>query len=224
MTTNKPTNNSFFKRMLAEHPIISNIVLILAAGFVAVTVLLLFVRVWTHHGQTSKVPDVKGMSFEQAQYNLDDSDLEIVVSDSIYDDHMAGGTVVEIWPKPGAVVKAGREVYLTIVSYSPRMVVIDIPLTDISQKQAENYLSSHGINAIKVEYVPGEFANSVVSAKVNGEYVTLGSRIPANATVVLEVSKGMDEELDAAIDAAADSVLNAIDIPEETPAEEPIDE
>lgn len=182
-------------------PILSTVLLIMLAGVILAMLLMLFLNVWTHHGSTSTVPDVKGMTYEQAVNMMSEHNLSVVISDSIYPgehegQQLPGGTVVEVWPKAGAVVKAGREVYLTIVAYSPRMIVIDMPLTDISMKQAENYLNAHGINNIKVEYVPGEFANSVVAAKVNGEYVTLGSRIPANSTVVLQVSMATSNAYD----------------------------
>lgn len=194
-------------------PIVSTLILIFLATIVFLLLGLLFANLWTRHGATATVPAVKGMLYDQAVNVLDAADLTAVVSDSIYDDSQPGGTVVEIWPKAGAVVKADREVYLTIVSYSPRMVIIDIPLTDISVKQAENYLASHGITSVRVEYQPGEFDNNVIAAKVGNEYVTLGSRIPANATVVLTVSRSVDPDFDAAIDAAADSILNS-EIPE----------
>lgn len=209
-------------------PILSTIVLISLAGLILLMLLMLFLNIWTHHGSTSTVPDVKGMTYEQAVNMMSDHNLSVVISDSIYPgEHegkqMQGGTVVEVWPKAGAVVKAGREVYLTIVAYSPRMIVIDMPLTDISMKQAENYLNAHGINNIKVEYVPGEFANSVVSAKVNGEYVTLGSRIPANATVVLQVSMAAspayEDEMEEPADITAEEPKPESELPD--PAYDP---
>lgn len=217
-----PKSGNILISTYRRFPILSTLVLM---GLICILLLsagLLFTNLWTHHGATSVVPDVRGMSYEQASNILEGADLDIVISDSIYDDKQKGGTVVEIWPKPGAVVKAGREVYLTIVCYSPRMVVIDMPLTDISEKQAENYLASHGITSIRVEYVPGEYDNNVVSAKVNGQYVTLGSRIPANSTVVLEVSRAEDPSLDQAIEAAADSIYSSEPYtePEDNPDEQ----
>lgn len=208
-------DSKIFKR----YPILINILIIAVTAVVLIILALKFLDLWTHHGSTSTVPSVKGMSFEAASNILKDADLDIVISDSIYDDKLPGGTVVEVWPKAGAVVKAGREVYLTIVAYSPRTVVIDMPLTDISLKQAENYLYSHGITAINVQYVPGEFTGSVVAARIGNEYVTIGSRIPANATVTLEVSRGPEaEEVDSlsigdVIDSVSDSIFNS-DYPE----------
>jgi beta-lactam-binding protein with PASTA domain len=200
-------SESALKRMQKRHPIISTLVLAFLAICVFVFIGLKFLDVWTHHGSTSVVPDVKGMTFNQACDVLDEADLKVVISDSIYDDSKTPGAVVEVWPKPGAVVKSGREVYLTIVSFSPRQVVIDIPLTDISSRQAISYLNNRGITSIQILRVPSEYPDMVVAVKANGQYVTLGSRIPTNSTVTLEVGQLEQQEytettsdLDAAID------------------------
>jgi argininosuccinate synthase len=52
----------------------------------------------------------------------------------------------------------------------------------------------------------------VVAVKANGQYVTLGSRIPTNATVTLEVGQ-VEQESDSTssddLDAAIDSLITA---------------
>ena len=59
---------------------------------------------------------------------------------------------------------------------------------------------------MKIEYVPSEFDNIVVSAKVKGKPIGMGSRIHANDTVVLEIGQSQNE-LEDAIDAQADSIF-----------------
>lgn len=211
------TGGTGLRNFYRRYPIWSTLILIALASVVLVWLLLLFTDVWTHHGAKTTVPSIKGMQYDQAVNVLEGADLTAVIADSIYDGKQPGGTVVEVWPKAGATVKSGREVYLTIVAYSPRMVVIDMPLTDISQKQAENYLASHGITAIDIRYVPAEYDNSVVAAKYDGRLITMGSRIPANATIVLEVGQAIDS-LSYAIDVQADSIFNSEPVVEEPAA------
>lgn len=182
------------------------IVFIILSVPVLLWLFLLFTNLWTHHGDTTTVPAIKGMQYEQAINALDEANLMAVISDSIYDSRQRGGTIVEVYPKAGAVVKGGREVYLTIVAFSPRTVIIDFPLTDISLKQAENYLSARGISSVKIEYVPSEYDNIVVSAKVNGKPIGMGSKVQANATVVLEIGQSV-KALDAYIDEQVDSIF-----------------
>lgn len=208
---NDPTESAL-KRFQKRHPILNALILAFLAVCVFFFIAFKFLDLWTHHGSTSIVPDVKGLIYEQACDVLEEADLKVVISDSIYDDKKAPGAVVEVWPKPGAVVKAGREVYLTIVSFSPRQVVIDIPLTDISSRQAISYLNNHGITSIQILRVPSEYPDMVVAVKANGQYVTLGSRIPTNATVTLEVGQVEQESVSTSsddLDAAIDSLITA---------------
>lgn len=206
--TNKPENEFMVKAkdFYRRNAIWLTVVFILLSIPLLMLLFLLFTNLWTHHGNTTVVPSIKGMQYEQAMLALDEANLEPVISDSIYDSRQRGGTIVEVYPKAGAVVKDGREVYLTIVAFAPRTVIIDFPLTDISLKQAENYLSARGITTVKIEYVPSEFDNIVVSAKVKGKPIGMGSRIHANDTVVLEIGQSQNE-LEDAIDAQADSIF-----------------
>lgn len=209
---NHPTDNSqsALKRMYQRRPIISTIVLALLAICIFIFLSIKFLDIWTHHGSTSTVPDVKGLTFSQACDVLEEADLKVVISDSIYDDTKTPGAVVEVWPKPGAVVKSGREVYLTIISFSPRQVVIDIPLTDISSRQAISYLNNRGITSIQILRVPSEYPDMVVAVKANGQYVTLGSRIPTNSTVTLEVGQVEQSEYESSSSDDLDAVIDSL--------------
>jgi beta-lactam-binding protein with PASTA domain len=208
-----------FKKMQKRHPIFTAIVLAILSICIFLFLTLKFIDIWTHHGSTSIVPDVKGLTYDQACDVLDEADLKVVISDSIYDDTKVPGSVVEVWPKPGATVKTGREVYLTIVSFSPRQVVIDIPLTDISSRQAISYLNNRGITSIQILRVPSEYPDMVIAVKANGQYVTLGSRIPTNSTVTLEVGQVEQESYTTEksdLDSVIDSLVTADSNEEET--------
>ena len=150
---------------------------------------LILVDLWTHHGAKTVVPNVKGLTYAEATNVLGEADLETVISDSIFDLSKRPGQVVDIYPKPGAVVKPGREVYLTIASFTPQQFVVDVPLTDISSKQAMSYLNSHGIRAIRIVTVPGEFNDLVMQIKADGKPIKFGDKIPVTASVELIVSR-----------------------------------
>jgi beta-lactam-binding protein with PASTA domain len=224
----QPTDHSenAFKKFQKRHPILSTILLAIVAIYIFLFVAFKFLDIWTHHGATSIVPDVKGLTYDKACDVLEEADLKVVISDSIYDDSKVPGSVVEVWPKPGATVKTGREVYLTIISFSPRQVVIDIPLTDISSRQAISYLKNRGINSIQILRVPSEYPDMVVAVKANGQYVTLGSRIPTNSTVILEVGQ-VEEETYTSPESDLDSVIDSLmtadkSYDEEEPETDPI--
>lgn len=64
----------------------------------------------TGFGEVQKVPDLSGMSFDEALRALDEQGLEGVMLDSsLYRRELRPGEVYQQYPVAGAVVKAGRE-------------------------------------------------------------------------------------------------------------------
>lgn len=218
--------NDFLARLrksFNRHPVLYNILLAIVAIFVAAWITLLFLDVWTHHGATSVVPDIKYMDYKRAITTLDENNLEIEVSDSVFitdlaeglRKKMAPGMVIETWPKAGAVVKKGRPVYVTIVAYSPKEVVISTPIDNISSRQAISLLQSIGITNVRLVSVPSMYDDNVERALYNGKPIGVGSSLPVTATVTLEVGKAVDPDpLEETIDSLADDDLD-------TPAYDP---
>ena len=182
MTDNKPTEKA--PGFISRHPILSNLV------FIAITAVVL---VWTDHGATTIVPDIKKNSYAMAKTILEKEGLSIEISDSIYDESITPGTVIESWPHAGAKVKPGREIYVTITSFQPRKVSIGMPLTGVSSRQALSYLESLSIKNIRIVNVPSQYADLVEGAKYNGKDITPGMQLPVTATVTLEVGSVPEE-------------------------------
>ena len=182
-----------------KHPVIANLVYIIVVALVLLWAVLLFLDYWTMHGQTSVVPEIKQKSYNEARALLAANGLNIEISDSIYDRNIAPGTVVESWPKAGAVVKGDRQVYVTVTAFSPKQVTISMPLTgNVSSRQAMSYLRGIGITDVRMVYVPSEFPDLVMGAKYGDTPLSVGSVIPVTSTVTLEVGNGpAPEETDS---------------------------
>ncbi|MBC7426436.1 MAG: PASTA domain-containing protein, partial [Bacteroidia bacterium] len=69
---------------------------------------------FTKHGQQIDVPDVKGMSIENAQAELDKQDFHFEVVDSIYNEDFKKNAITDQDPASGSKVKKGRTIYLTV--------------------------------------------------------------------------------------------------------------
>lgn len=180
--------NFSFRGFYAKHPIISNLVFILLAGVLLIWGAMLFLDHWTMHGETSVVPDIRNKSYAEARQILAASNLDIEIADSIYDRHAPRGTVVETMPRAGAVVKKGRQVYVTITAFSPKQVTVTMPLQgNVSERQAISYLRGLGISDIRTVYVPAEYPDLVVSARYGDTPLGVGSVLPVTATVTLEI-------------------------------------
>ena len=187
MASSEKNNKSGIKSFYTKHPIICHVGMILLTGIILLWLAMIFLDIWTNHGATVNVPNVKGKTYSEAVAALESSDLKAEIADSIFDQGLTPGSVVEVWPHAGTSVKPRREVFLTIVSFQPRQVAITAPLTDISSRQAMTYLQSLEIKNIRIVNVPSQYNDLVMSAKYNGKELRPGSKLPVTATVVLEV-------------------------------------
>lgn len=204
MAGSKFSVRDFYRR----HPFLSNLLIVVAVGFVLLWLVLLFLDFWTMHGATAVVPQVKQKSYAEAESILSANKLGIEISDSIYDRSLPPGTVVESWPKAGAIVKEGRQVYVTITAFSPKQVTISMPLTgNVSSRQAMSYLRGIGITDIRVVETPSEYVDLVLGARYGDTPLTVGSVIPVTSTVTLTVGCGVVETPDSlAVDSDAEFI------------------
>lgn len=195
-----------------RHPIVTNLIAIAVSALVLLWLVLLFLDFWTMHGSTAVVPEIKQKSYPQAKAILEANGLNIEISDSIYDRSIAPGTIVESWPKAGAVVKADRQVYVTVTAFSPKQVTISMPLTgNVSSRQALSYLRGIGITDVRMVYVPSEFPDLVMGARYGDTPLTVGSVIPVTSVVTLEVGNGPAEPSDSTDIDAEDTILDIND-------------
>lgn len=176
-----------------KHPLLSHIMLIAVTAVFLSLAALLFLDVWTDHGKTATVPDIKGVPYTTAATLLDECGLGIEVSDSVYDSSSAPGIVTKSWPRAHTTVKPGRTVYVTINALSPRQITINVPLVDISSRQAVAYLEGLGLKNIRTEYVPGQFDDLVKGAYYNGRQLGNGSVIPITASVTVIVTRAYED-------------------------------
>ncbi len=201
------------KEFYGRHPVLSNIILIALTGTLLVWGVLIFLDFWTLHGHNAVVPQIKLKNYAEAASVLKANDLNIEISDSIYDPELAPGTVVESWPKAGAIVKNGRQVFVTVTAFSPKQVTISMPLTgNVSSRQAISYLRGIGINDVRLEHVPSEFADLVIGARYGNTPLNVGTVIPVTSTITLTVGSGMEEMPDSlAVDSVEEFINPTID-------------
>lgn len=208
MKKKTPGKFATFRR---KHPIIYNFLLICLTGLGLLFVVSVFLDFWTMHGSTAVVPDIRNRNYIDARDILAANGLTIEISDSVYDRNAAPGIVLESWPKPGAVVKEGRNVYVTVTAFSPKSVTISMPLTgSVSSRQAVSYLRGIGINDIHLEQVPSDYPDLVMGARFGDTPLTVGMSLPVTSTVTLEIGTGPVEPSDSldvdelALDGAAE--------------------
>lgn len=207
------SNESFITSFYKKHHIISHLIIIAATGLLLVWFAMIFLNVWTRHGATSTVPQIKNIPYSNAAELLRDCDLSIEISDSVYDRDTPPGTVIESWPRAGAVVKRGRQVYVTITAFSPKMVRITMPVTGVSSRQAVSYLRGIGITGIRIVNVPSQYPDLVEGATCDGRPLHVDSEIPITATVTLQVGNAPEPDESTYEEESEDAAAEAATVP-----------
>ncbi|HNX12010.1 MAG TPA: PASTA domain-containing protein [Paludibacteraceae bacterium] len=180
--------NSFWNNNIFGYTL-KNLLIAIAVFIGLVWFTLIMIDFYTNHGDTHKVPGVKGVNVEQAMDMLSRLDLKAVVIDSVYVKDKKLGTVIEQNPVEGSVVKPGRPIYLVVNSRSVRLIALP-SVTDISIRQAEATLMSIGIKVSSIQYAPSEYKDLVLEVKYRGQSIIQGAKIPEGSSVVLVAGNG----------------------------------
>ena len=189
----KDTNNlfSFVKR----HPIIFNFCLIVVAFFAVSYAALFFLDIFTEHGKTVTVPDVRNMPVAEAENVLHRAGFNVEVTDSLYNEQYNLGAVVEQTPKANAEAKSHRTIYLSINYSTPRTITLP-NLADYSERQGLSMLQGLGFNSVEVVYVPSPYKGLILNVLVDGYQVDPGTRVLPTVKITLNVGNG-DEVTDS---------------------------
>lgn len=195
---NEKRSHHFFRSVwnfICRFPILFNIVLIIGAACLVFWLLLGYVDRLTLHGIEDTIPDVKGLTLDEAARVLEAQGMGLEVADSIFDSANAPGTVIEQNPHANSKVKPGRTVYVSIVAFSPKQMKFPDVL-NASLKQAESYLESSGFKNYEIKYVKSEYKDLVLGVMINGKPLQPGNKVAVNAHVILEVGDGGDISAD----------------------------
>lgn len=180
-----------------KYPLWKNVVAIIVLWAVVIGVAYWGSGVYTRHGQEVAVPDLQGLTTDQAIRRLEALGLEGEVRDSIYNKQLQPNLVCAQTIHAGNYVKVGRVVGFTINSdKAPSLVLPDIG-DNMSVREAEARLKSMGFTLTPPEYIDGE-RDWVYSVKYKGYNVSAGTRIDISAPVTLVVGNGhtMMEEIE----------------------------
>ncbi|MBQ0068871.1 MAG: PASTA domain-containing protein [Bacteroidales bacterium] len=173
-----------------KHPIITNSVLIVFAFIAAIYIGLLFIDVFTSHGQERLVPEVRNLPLEQAIEKLEDAGLSWDIADSTnFNESFKPGVIIDQEPKAGSYIKAIRTVYLSVNALHPRIVSMP-QLQETSIRQGLAMLRSMGFKSIEVDSIASPYQGLIVQVSVNGKQVAPGTGVAINAKVKLSVGDG----------------------------------
>ena len=154
--------------------------------------------VYTHHGESIAIPDVRRKAFADADYLLREAGMIVVVSDTGYVRGLPPDCILEQSPAPGDRVKSGHVIYLTVnASHTPTLSVPDI-IDNSSLREAMAKLQAMGFKITRPMFVEGE-KDWVYGLVVRGRQVKAGDRIGIDDYITIQVGNGQrdtTEEID----------------------------
>ncbi len=153
-----------------------------------------WLHTYTRHNAKVEVPDLKGLTFEEAKAKLGERDLLVEVIDSVYNDEVPKSTVTDQDPEAGKEVKPDRTIYLVMNASTAKM--IDMPqLVNLSKRQAISVLDILGLKVKEIQYRPDPCMDCVVGQLYKGRPIAAETRIRRGEYVTLVLGSGLEGAL-----------------------------
>ena len=190
MSNKNDNNKGGFNGFRERHPIIVNSALMALALVALCYIALLFIDVFTSHGQQVQVPDVRNMPLEKAINILEDAGLRWEISDSttFYENYQPGA-VIDQDPKAKSYIKKIRIIYLNVnAMHAP---IIPFPkLVDLPGRQGMATLKAMGFKHVTMDSVASEMDGLILQVTVDGHNVEPGRPVSVNSQVKITVGDG----------------------------------
>jgi beta-lactam-binding protein with PASTA domain len=147
----------------------------------------------TNHDETITVPSLEGVSYNQLDEYLSSRNLRFEVNDSSFSSEYPPLTVLKQYPKPGALVKENRKIFIALNATTPPEVKMP-RLIDSSVRNAQLVLQSFGLELGEISYEPDPIANTVLEQRYNGRPIEDGSYLPKGSKIDLVVGDGKGQQ------------------------------
>lgn len=179
--------SKFFK-YLATPEFRKQLIIAIVSVLVLVMVLFVSLRYYTRHGEGKPVPNLKGLSVENAVQLLESEGFRYQI-DSVFIMDKKAGLVLEQDPDPNTNVKDNRMIYLTIVSSQTP----DVNFPDIENKtlvEAQAMLSNYGLKIGDTTYQADIARDAILGFSFAGQAIRIGQKIPKGSRIDLILGDG----------------------------------
>ena len=172
-----------------KHYILKHFLLLVIIVVLVFTGLIFWLDNYTRHDEQKMVPDVIGMTEENAATLILGRELNYDIVDSVFRTGAMPGAVVDQDPKAGSFVKKERKIYLIVNAKSAQMTALP-DVVDLSLRQAGALLTGADFKIKEVVYKPSDYRDLVLEVLYNGKKVNAGESIPTYSELVLHVGDG----------------------------------
>ena len=181
------------KKGFFNHWIVCNLLICFVLVVVMIVGAIVFLNVVTKHNQELVVPDFSNMTVEQAQMAAAQAGMRVEVTDSVFVKRMKRGAVRDQNPSPGAKVKEGRRISLTINALNAKKVTMP-NLVGLSMRQALAELQSRGLTPGKLIYVEDLATNNVLRQLKGNREIDPGTSVESETVIDLVLGLNPDSE------------------------------
>jgi eukaryotic-like serine/threonine-protein kinase len=199
-----------FKNFILSKVFLRNLGLSVIIVIGVVTILLLWLNIYTRHGQARAVPDFFGLTMRETETLAKKSKMKYQVIDSVYTTLVPRGCVAEQNPKPGFKVKKWRNISLTLNAFRPEMVAVP-DLINLPLRQANSLIESSGLVIGKKTYKPDLSIDVVLSQLFNGKEIVSGDSLQKGSIIDLVLGKGYSNQTTSVPNLVGMSLENATD-------------
>ena len=172
------------KKGFLSNWVIRNLLIALCVVVVLVVGAMVFLNRVTQHNKELSVPDFSNMSVAEAEYAASQAGMRVEVTDSVFVKRMKKGAVYRQNPVPGAKVKKGRRIVLTINAVNSKKVTMP-NLVGLSLRQAKAELMSRGLVLNRLVYVQDMATNNVLRQLKGNREIEPGTMIDSESSIDL---------------------------------------
>jgi len=182
-----------FFRFLLTKKFLRHLGLAVAISLVLLLGTLLWLKIYTHHGNTIVVPDLAGLTMDEVDDVTSSRRLRFEVVDSVFSTEMPRGTVIKQNPYARSRVKKNRKIFLTMNAVNPEMVSMP-KLIGLSFRQARLALQNAGLIQGTIQYKPDFAKNNVLQQMHNDAVINGGTVITKGAVIDLVLGMGLSSK------------------------------
>ncbi len=180
-------------RFLISKLFIFNVLGAIAFFVIAFFVLKFYLKSFTEHGITVTVPTLVGLDAEEAIQQIQDGGFAYVIVDTVFDDKVDKGAIVEQNPRPESLVKNGRRIYLIVNSTQDELISMP-QFTGLSIRQVNSLAESYGLIIGNLRYVPDIAVNVVIKQMYDGDDIAAGTKIKKGSKIDLILGLGLSDK------------------------------
>ncbi len=203
------------KEFLKSRVFWKQVALALVIGVAIIIILIIWLNIYTRHGQSRPTPEIRGLTIGEAQHVAARNHMKLQIIDSVYTAFVPRGCVAEQTPLPGHRVKRGRTIQATINAFNPEMVAVP-DLVGLPRRQALSLIETAGLQAGQLNYVPDLTVDFVLKQTLHGREIAPGDSVQKGMVIDLVLGRGLSSQRTAlprltgtTLDQARDELLGS---------------